>query len=46
MHPTPSGQTMMLDAEKTAAEHEENLLTGLSAAERQTLLQLLQKVYK
>ena len=46
LHPTLSGQTMMLDAENTAAEHENNLLTGLSAAERQTLLQLLQKVYK
>lgn len=46
LHPTPKGQKMMRDAEKTAAELEMEATSRLSAAERKTLMQLLKKIYK
>ncbi|MDO9198279.1 MarR family winged helix-turn-helix transcriptional regulator [Rhodoferax sp.] len=46
LHPTPEGQKMMRDAEKTAAELEMEATSRLSAAERRTLMQLLKKIYK
>ena len=46
LHPTPEGQKMMRDAEKTAAELEMEATSRLSAAERKTLMQLLKKIYK
>lgn len=46
LHPTPAGQKMMQDAEKTAAQLELATTSRLSAAERKTLMQLLKKIYK
>ena len=46
LHPTDGGREMMRAAEKTAAELEEAMTAGLSAAERKTLIQLLKKIYK
>ena len=46
LHPTPSGQAMMRAAEKTAAELELGMTSGLSADERTTLIRLLKKIYK
>jgi DNA-binding MarR family transcriptional regulator len=46
LHPTATGQEMMQDAEKTAAELELDTTRRLSAAERKTLMLLLKKIYK
>ncbi len=46
LHPTPEGQKTMREAEKTASRLEEEVTAALTAAERKTLMCLLQKVYK
>lgn len=45
LHLTPEGRKMMKQAEVTAFELEEAATARLSAAERKTLMQLLQKIY-
>jgi len=45
LHLTPGGQKLMRDAEKTAAALEAEVGARLTAAELQTLLRLLKKVY-
>ncbi len=45
LHLTASGRKLMLDAEKTAAGLEADVASRLSAAERKTLMRLLQKIY-
>ncbi|MFM2238734.1 MAG: Multidrug resistance operon repressor, partial [Pseudomonadota bacterium] len=45
LHPTPAGTALMHKAEKTASELELEVTQRLSASERETLLQLLQKIY-
>lgn len=45
LHLTPSGQKLMRQAEQTAQELESDAAARLSAAERKTLLRLLQKIY-
>ncbi|MBV8617225.1 MAG: winged helix-turn-helix transcriptional regulator [Curvibacter sp.] len=45
LHLTPSGLTMMKDAEQTAADLEIEATSRLSPAERKTLIRLLQKIY-
>ncbi|MDP1567857.1 MAG: MarR family transcriptional regulator [Polaromonas sp.] len=45
LHPTPAGQKLMHDAERTAEELELDATARLSAAERKNLIRLLQKVY-
>lgn len=45
LHPTSAGTALMHKAEKTASELELEVTQRLSAAERDTLLQLLQKIY-
>ncbi len=45
LHLTPDGRKMMKQAEVTAFELEEAATARLSAAERRTLMQLLQKIY-
>ena len=45
LHLTPAGRKMMKQAEVTAFELEEAATARLSAAERKTLMQLLQKIY-
>ena len=45
LHLTPEGRKMMKQAEITAFELEEAATARLSAAERKTLMQLLQKIY-
>jgi len=42
---TPDGQNLMRQAERTAFELESEAASALSAAERRTLIRLLQKVY-
>lgn len=42
---TDAGKTLMVQAEKTATELERDAASRLSAAEKKTLLKLLQKVY-
>lgn len=46
LHPTPAGEEMMREAEKTAAKLEIEMTSRLSAADRKTLMQLLKKIYK
>ena len=46
LHPTPEGVKTMREAEKTAFQLEEEATSALTAAERKTLMRLLQKVYK
>jgi len=46
LHPTPSCTEMMQAAEKTATQVEVQASGKLTAAERKTLLRLLQKVYR
>ena len=46
LHLTASGEKMMKNAEKTAAQLEMETTSRLSAAERKTLMQLLKKIYK
>jgi DNA-binding MarR family transcriptional regulator len=45
LHLTPSGQKLMRDAERTAAELEAEVSGRLSASEARTLIRLLKKVY-
>jgi len=45
LHLTPQGQALMQDAEQTATALEDAASAKLSAAERKTLLRLLQKIY-
>ena len=45
LHPTDKGVTLMLQAEVTAFELEIDASSKLTAKERQTLVQLLQKIY-
>ncbi|MDB5868294.1 MAG: transcriptional regulator, MarR family [Polaromonas sp.] len=45
LHPTPTGEALMRNAEKTALELEEEATASLTAAERKTLIRLLKKVY-
>jgi hypothetical protein len=45
LHPTREGATLMTQAEKTASELELDVTKRLTASERGTLLQLLQKIY-
>lgn len=45
LHLTDSGQILMQQAEKSAFELETEAASALSAAERQTLIRLLRKVY-
>ena len=45
LHPTPHGDTLMQQAEKTAHHLEDDVTSSLSSAERKTLIRLLKKVY-
>lgn len=45
LHLTAAGQKLMRDAERTARELESDAIGRLTAAERKTLLRLLQKIY-
>jgi DNA-binding MarR family transcriptional regulator len=45
LHLTASGQKLMRDAERTAAELEAEVASRLSASEGKTLLRLLKKIY-
>ncbi len=45
LHLTPAGEALMRDAEKTAVKLEAEATARLTAAERKTLMRLLQKVY-
>lgn len=46
LHLTPSGEKLVRDAERVAADLEGEVAGRLSAAELRTLIQLLKKVYK
>lgn len=46
LHLTEAGEKMMRSAEKTAAQLELDAVPKLTATERETMLQLLKKVYK
>jgi DNA-binding MarR family transcriptional regulator len=46
LHLSAQGQAMMLAAERTAAELEQDAAHRLSAAEQKTLMGLLQKIYR
>jgi DNA-binding MarR family transcriptional regulator len=46
LHLTPSGQKLMREAERTAAELEADVAGRLSPAELRTLIGLLKKVYR
>ena len=45
LYTTEAGATLMRDAEKVAVELEAERTRGLTAAERKTLMRLLQKIY-
>lgn len=45
LHLTPTGAELTTQAEQTAAQLEEDATARLTAAERKTLIRLLQKVY-
>lgn len=45
LHPTPKGMTLMQQAEQAATELEIERSAKLTAAQRKTLLDLLQKIY-
>jgi DNA-binding MarR family transcriptional regulator len=45
LHLTPTGEKLMRDAERTAAELEAQVAARLSASESRTLIRLLKKVY-
>jgi DNA-binding MarR family transcriptional regulator len=45
LHLTPSGQALVRDAERTAAQLETDVGSRLTASELKTLLRLLKKVY-
>ena len=46
LHLTPSGQKLVRDAERKAAELEANIGTRLSPSELRTLIALLKKIYR
>ncbi|HPT56062.1 MAG TPA: MarR family winged helix-turn-helix transcriptional regulator [Casimicrobium sp.] len=46
LHLAPEGKKMMREAEAAALALEDSVASELSLAERQTLMQLLQKIYK
>lgn len=46
LHPTPAGQALMRQAERTAAELEQDVADRLTPGEQKTLLRLLRKVYQ
>jgi DNA-binding MarR family transcriptional regulator len=46
LHPTPLGLKVMLEAEQTASQLEDDVAGRLTPAERKTLMRLLQKVYR
>jgi DNA-binding MarR family transcriptional regulator len=46
LHPTPSAQKLMRQAERTAAELEQEVADRLTPGEQKTLLRLLRKVYQ
>ncbi len=46
LHPTEDGIALMAKAEVTASPLEEEAVSRLTAAERKTLLRLLQKIYR
>lgn len=43
---TEAGAALMVDAERTATNLEEDMTSHLSAAEKKTLMRLLQKIYR
>lgn len=45
LHPTSPGDALLQKAEKTAQGLEDEATSGLSSAERKTLIRLLKKVY-
>lgn len=45
LHLTPAGKKLVKQAEVTASELEDQATSGLSAAERRTLMLLLRKIY-
>jgi hypothetical protein len=45
LHPTPEGAALMQKAEQAAADLEVARSARLTAAQRKTLLELLQKIY-
>lgn len=45
LHPTPAGQKLMRDAERTAAALEAEVAARLTPGEQKTLMRLLKKVY-
>ena len=45
LHVTDVGSTLMREAEQTAQAHEIDAASKLTAAERKTLMRLLQKIY-
>jgi DNA-binding MarR family transcriptional regulator len=46
LHPTPAAQKLMRQAERTAAELEQEVADRLTPGEQKTLLRLLRKVYQ
>lgn len=46
LHPTPAGQKLLRQAERTAAELEQEVADRLTPGEQKTLLRLLRKVYQ
>lgn len=46
LHLSPGGTALVTEAEATAAELEEEATARLTAAERKTLMRLLQKIYR
>ena len=45
LHPTPAGEKLMREAEKSALELENDATATLTAVERKSLIRLLKKVY-
>lgn len=45
LHPTAAGRKLMREAESLASEIEKELISGLSASERRTLIDLMKKIY-
>lgn len=45
LHPTPAGEKLMREAEKTAQDQENDATATLTSVERKTLIRLLKKVY-
>ena len=45
LHPTPAGEELMCEAEKSALELGNDATATLTAVERKTLIRLLKKIY-